>query len=154
MNNNNLQMGMSRGVIWLGMGLMALVAMTAAGCNLAATQFGTGQFTTTILDSDLPEGYPAEFAPLTVGDYIIDFRDDESFVVIKEGAEVLVGRYEASADSVVITDESGPFACVEPGTETGSYAWTQANGGMTLTPVDEPCLARMTVLAAKPWASQ
>jgi hypothetical protein len=36
-------------------------------------------------------------------------------------------------------------------TTVGSYAWSRAGGGLALTPVDDACSIRRTLLATNPW---
>lgn len=156
MSMKQLQTNRSGVLVALGVGIVAVLGalLIAVGASAKPQQFESGQYTTTILNSDLPEGYPPEFAPLTVGSYVISFTENGDYVVLKEGAEVILGRYTANPARLVMTDESGPFSCFEPGTETGVYEWSQANNMLTLTPTSDKCIARVTVLAAKPWAKQ
>lgn len=153
MRNETVQINRSRGIMWLGVAIVAMVGilLITLAVNAQPQAFETGQYATTILSSDLPEGYPLELAPLTVGGYVIDYMDDGTFVVIKDGTEVIQGRYQANPARLVMTDESGPFSCFEPGTETGVYEWSLANDTLTLTPTNDRCIARVTVLAAKPF---
>lgn len=156
MRNEVVQSKRQSVLVWLGLGLIVavVVLMTVSEVSARARHIEPGAYAVTILPSDLPPGYPPEFAPLTVGDYIIDFKQNGKYFVYKEGVEVIYGRYRDFPGRIVMRDVSGPFACFEPGTKVGLYNWSVSDDTLTLTPNRERCLARATVLAAKPFVKQ
>lgn len=156
MSNEVVQSKRQSVFIWLGLGLIvaAVILMTVSVANARARHIEPGAYAITILPSDLPPNYPPQFAELTPGNYIIEFRQNGDIFGYKEGVEVVYGRYFDFPGRVVFRDVSGPFACFEPGTVVGLYNWSQSGDELTLTPERERCIARQAVFNAKPLVKQ
>lgn len=78
--------------------------------------------------------------------------DDKGNVRVKKGDELEVeGSYAFKADQVELTDNSGPWACTEPGQKSGTYRWTYDKGMLTFSIVADKCKGRSEDLTGKSW---
>lgn len=142
--------------IWIALlpvvALLAALALIPASAGASPFGFPPGIYTTTITDADYPPGFPEEGkAP---GTWTSEFTADGRVIVTHEAfAGVLVeGRYVSNPARLVVTDESGPFACfnLNPGWATAVYGWSFDGNQLTLTAVRDACFARAIVFTAHP----
>jgi imidazolonepropionase-like amidohydrolase len=64
---------------------------------------------------------------------------------------MIVGRYELIADTLVIMDEGGPFACP---TAPGRYLWARGEPGLTFGLVSDACPGRTAPLTNGVWVGR
>lgn len=111
-------------------GLSAIAAILAAGAGFAASNFPPGEY--------------------VAGGTTLRFGTDGKVHVMEHGKEVVLGTYTSTANQLVITDVSGPYACAE-GKKTGTYAWQMHGSDVTLTKVEDACDDRASDLVGHPW---
>ena len=95
---------------------------------------------------------PVEFPAGTYknAEFIVTFSDRGKIVVQKEDQLLVEGTYTVSGDRIVLTDEKGPLACKDPGTETGEYQWRIDAKGLNFIKLRDLCEGRITSLAGQP----
>jgi hypothetical protein len=87
--------------------------------------------------------------PLAVGTWDLALAEDGAFEVTDASAEQHVqGTYRIEGDRIVFTDAGGPGMCDED--PEGEYRWAVAGAEVSMTPVDDTCPGRLTVLTAHP----
>lgn len=142
--------------IWIALlpilALLVAVAVVPDSAGASPPGFPPGTYTATITEADYPPGFPEEGkAP---GIFSNEFTADGRLIVTHEDFDgVLVeARYLSNPARLVMTDESGPFACfnLNPGWATGVYEWTFDGSELTLTVVHDACFPRAIVLTAHP----
>ena len=110
-----------------------------------------GTYSATIVEADIPPGFPPEAIPILVGYWELELTEDGATIVTKDGEFVANGRYESNSARFVIRDLGGPLACTDaPGIATGVYDWSLENNELVLSPVHDGCLGRAAVLTAHP----
>jgi hypothetical protein len=92
--------------------------------------------------------------PVLVGTWGIEFTDGGVSVTQKDGATVVTGNYVSNPSRLILQDEAGPLACVEPGTGTGVYGWSFQNEQLKLNEIHDACAGRSVVLTARVWQKQ
>ena len=116
--------------------IVAIGATLAIAPALAATRFPAGTY-------------------VNEGSSVTATFDDKGNVHVKKGGELEVeGSYAFKADQVELTDNSGPWACTEPGQKSGTYHWTYDKGMLTFSIVSDKCKGRSGDLTGKPWKKQ
>ena len=113
-----------------------------------------GAYVTTITEADVPPQFPPEAVPLLVGTWEIEFTTAGISVTRKDGASVVSGHYVSNPSRLILHDEAGPLACVDPGTVTGVYEWAFENGQLNLTEIHDSCAGRSVVLTSHGWQKQ
>lgn len=145
--------------IWIALlpvlALLVAVAVVADSAEASPFGFPSGTYTATITDADYPPGFPEEGkAP---GIFTNEFTADGRLIVTHENFEgVLVeARYISNPARLVITDETGPFACSNfQSNVTAVYDWTFDGSELTLSVVQDACGPRAVILTANPWELQ
>ena len=85
--------------------------------------------------------------PMAAGTWDLALAEDGGFEVTDANAEEHVrGTYRIEGDRIVFTDDSGPGMCEED--PEGEYRWTMAGDEISMTPLDDTCPGRLTVLTA------
>jgi hypothetical protein len=129
---------------------VSLPTVSASSTNLPA-----GTYATTLLAEDIPTEFPPDVAQLLVGNWEIEFTEDGSYIVNKEGFPVVVGRYNSNPSRIIMTDLEGALSCTDqPGIATGTYRWTSSSNDLLLTTVNDRCAGRNLVLTAHPLQKQ
>ncbi len=95
---------------------------------------------------------PVEFPAGTYknAEFIVTFSDEGKIIVKKEDRLMVEGTYTLSGDRIVLTDEKGPLACKDPGTETGEYQWEFDAQGLIFIRLRDLCKGRVTSLESQP----
>lgn len=145
--------------IWIALlpvlALVVVVAVVADSAEASPLRFPPGAYTATITDADYPPGFPEEGkAP---GTFTNEFTADGLLIVTHEGfEEVLVeARYISNPARLVITSETGPFACSNFQSNVKAvYDWTFDGSELTLSVVHDACGPRAVILTAHPWVLQ
>ena len=110
-----------------------------------------GTYSATIVEADIPPGFPPEAIPILVGYWETEFGEDGDYIVTKDGEFVANGRYTSNSGRFVMRDLGGPLACLDaPGIATGVYEWSLENDELVVSPVHDGCLGRAAVLTAHP----
>lgn len=81
---------------------------------------------------------------MSTGSFEIALADDSTFQVRQDGSVVVEGRYTIDGDRITFTDEIGDQLCEPP---SGTYRWSLEGDQVTMSPVEDACSPRMTVLA-------
>src|SRR5262245_21803113 len=98
--------------------LMVTATLLLRGARPDGLPLGT--YTTLITAQDVPPSFPPEIA----GTWEIEYIEGGNAIVRKDGALVVSGTFTANPARLIIHDQEGLLACVDPGTETGVYHWT------------------------------
>jgi hypothetical protein len=110
-----------------------------------------GTYAVTITPVDIPPGFPPEAADILVATWMVEFNEDGSSIVYRNGEEVAINKYTSNKTHLVYRDISGPLACLDaPGIATGVYIWSLENDELTLTTVLDRCFGRNFVLTLRP----
>lgn len=116
-----------------------------------------GAWSASIADSDVAPGLGG--GPNLIGRWRIEFREDGSYVGIREDiGEVVSGSWTVDGDTLTITDEAGPSSCAtpQPGTletveaASGTYRWERDEDRLTLDVVEDNCATRALLLTIRP----
>jgi hypothetical protein len=145
--------------IWIALlpvlALLVAVAVVSDAAEASPLGFPPGVYTATITDADYPPGFPEEGkAP---GTFTNEFTADGRLIVTHEDFEfVLVeARYISNPARLVITEETGPFACSNfLSNVTAVYDWAFDGSELTLSVVHDACGPRAVILTAHPWELQ
>jgi hypothetical protein len=115
------------------------------------TQPLSGVFTVTIAKSDIPPGLAG--GPALAGLWNVTFSGDGSFSLARQDVgEVATGSFEAAEATLTFTAWSGLVGCdiSADGGEPATYAWQQTDDRLTLTPITDSCVERLTLLTTRP----
>jgi hypothetical protein len=123
----------------------------ASGSETVAEETATSEApSATIAGRTLTTTVTAEEAaaePMAAGTWDLALAEDGGFEVTDANAEEHVrGTYRIEGDRIVFTDDSGPGMCEED--PEGEYRWTMAGDEISMTPLDDTCPGRLTVLTA------
>jgi hypothetical protein len=78
-------------------------------------------------------------------------KEDGAFAVSKDGHVVSEGEYEITSDQLVVSDEMGKMACIDPpDIATGTYHYEYNGNGLKLTTVQDHYGGRNLVLTLHP----
>lgn len=132
--------------------MLAALALMPSSAGASPLGFPPGTYTTTITDADYPPGFPEEAK--AIGEWELVFTEDGRSLATYEplGFVVVEGRYVSNPARLVMTDESGPFACsnFNQGWATAIFGWTFDGDELTLSVVRDACEPRAIVLTAHP----
>ena len=109
-----------------------------------------GTYKTVISAQEVPPSFPPEIA----GTWEIEYLEGRNFIVWKDGEFVVSGSFVSNPARLIVHDQEGPLACVDPGTKTGVYQWTQQGNDLILTGIQDRCFGRAFVLTAHPLERQ
>lgn len=114
-----------------------------------------GVYTVQITNESFPAKVPAEWRAALSGKWELALLEGNKTRLTKDGAVVVEGRYSATTDRFIITDETGTLSCAkEAGKETGTYKWTLSGDKLVLKGIDDKCDGRRFVLTLLPWMKQ
>ena len=113
-----------------------------------------GTYTTIITAQDIPPSFPPEFIPLLVGIWQIEYVENGTAIATKDAQFVVKSTFISNTARLVVHDEEGALACLDPGTQTGIYGWTFQSNQLVLTATHDACPGRAFVLTAHPWQKQ
>ena len=99
------------------------------------------------LAADFPRGtFEGKELPLTLS------FDNKGHFSVHQGATLgVTGTYSVKADQLSVTDAQGPWACTNPGQQTGIYGWKFENGALLLSKLSDYCGDRAKTLASVTW---
>jgi hypothetical protein len=138
----------------LSLSLVAFLIMAGAGRSSA--QSGTpaeqiaGRYITTVAESDLPAGLPAEALGFLGDVWEVEFLLSGRFSVRAGGDLVVEGDWTATETDLTLTDQAGEAACLDSGVETGTYRWRRDAKTLRLTAIVDPCDSRRLVMSLRP----
>jgi hypothetical protein len=131
--------------------LLGAFTVSPSKVGASSANLPPGIYSTTITGADIPAEFPPEASAILVGYWEIEFTDSGSFIVSKDGAPAVVGRYNSTPGRVVMRDLEGPLACTDaPGIATANYRWTLSGDQLLLTTGEDRCFGRNFVLTAHP----
>jgi hypothetical protein len=111
----------------------------------------TGVFTVTISRDDIPPNLAG--GPALAGLWNATFSGDGSFSLARQDVgEVVTGKFEAAAATLTFNEWSGLVGCdiADDSGEPATYAWSQTDDRLTLTPITDSCIERLTLLTTRP----
>jgi len=108
--------------------------------------FPTGTYTTTIAEGDIPANAPAEMRSMMAGGWVIAFGADGHALVTFNGRQVVDAPYRIIGSELVLTDDTGEYACHS----RARYTWHAAGNELHLTRVEDACDGRVVALTAHP----
>jgi hypothetical protein len=118
---------------------MAAATATAAG-------FPNATYTTTIAASDVPASIPADMRGQMVGAWEIAFGGNGHALVTFNGRQVVDAPYTVSGNQLLLTDDTGDYACHS----NARYTWHATATELHLIRVEDSCDGRMVALTAHP----
>ena len=125
----------------------SLILLLLSACSSTTNTIPPGAYETTVAEANIPAEFPAEFAPFLIGEWNVQLKEDGAFAVSRDGHIVSEGKYEATSDQLVISDEKGEMACIDPPEiATGTYKYEYSENGLKLTTVQDNCGGRNLVL--------
>ena len=102
-------------------------------------------FTVTIAKDDIPPNLAG--GPALAGLWNATFNGDGSFSLARQDVgEVVTGKFEAAEATLTLNEWSGLVGCdisADSG-EPATYAWQQTDDRLTLTPITDSCVERLT----------
>src|SRR5215207_9158016 len=111
----------------------------------------SGVFTVTIGRDDIPSNLAG--GPALAGLWNVTFSGDGSFSLARQDVgEVVTGKFEAAAATLTFNEWSGLVGCdiTTDSGEPATYAWSQTDDRLTLTPITDSCVERLTLLTTRP----
>ena len=141
-------------IVALALSLAVVLAM--AGTGRTSAQPGTpaeqvaGRYITTIAESDLPAGLPAELLGFLGDIWEVNLLPNGDFLVLAGGVLVVEGEWTATETELTLTDQAGEGACLEPGAQTGAYRWRRDAKTLHLTAIEDACDGRRLVMSLRP----
>ena len=151
----------ARGSVWTSAVALAaaLVLLIAPGISVPAlamfqdeteTQPLRGVFTVTISRFDIPPNLAG--GPSLTGLWNITFEGDGTFTLARQDVGAIVnGTFEAGEATLQFTEWTGIVGCpisADSG-DLASYAWRQSDDTLTLTPISDSCVERLTLLTTR-----
>ncbi|MGH8248890.1 MAG: hypothetical protein ACREUU_20980 [Gammaproteobacteria bacterium] len=92
--------------------------------------------------------YSRVVGPIT---YVMEVMADGAYRINVHDALYVEGRYVASPEAIILTDASGPGACLFPRDPRGIYRWQLYKDELTFATVADPCKERQVMLTGTPW---
>jgi hypothetical protein len=111
----------------------------------------SGVFTVTIVRTDIPTNLPG--GPALTGLWNVTFSGDGSFSLARQDVgQVVTGKFEAAEATLTFNEWSGLVGCdiTDGSGEPATYAWQQTDDRLTLTPITDSCIERLTLLTTRP----
>ena len=98
--------------------------------------------------ADLPTGrYEAK-------DLRLFFDETGLFHVTKGEITEVSGTYTVQGGRIELTDVKGPWACTNPGQQTGTYNWKFDGATLTFSKISDSCDDRSASLVPAAWKRQ
>ena len=98
--------------------------------------------------ADLPTGrYEAK-------DLRLFFDETGLFHVTKGEITEVSGTYTVQGGRIELTDVKGPWACTNPGQQTGTYNWKFDGATLTFSKISDSCDDRSATLVPATWKRQ
>ena len=85
-----------------------------------------------------------------VGEYRMVFDTVGGFRVVRNGNDLVVGKYTVRADTLTFVDVSGEMAC--RGAPEATYLWKLGDNGLELVAVSDACEGRRRITTIHPLA--
>lgn len=113
------------------------------------TQPLRGVFTVTVTRGDIPTNLAG--GPSLAGLWNITFNGDGTFSLARQDVgSVVTGTFEAGEATLAFNEWSGIVGCdIADGGEPATYAWRQTEDVLTLTPISDSCVERLTLLTTR-----
>jgi hypothetical protein len=134
--------------------LLTTVALALPALALFQDQPGTqplvGVFTVTISRDDVPTNLPG--GPALAGLWNITFNGDGTYSLARQDVGPLAsGVFTAGDATLTFKTWSGLVGCaIAADSDTPvTYAWSQVEDTLTLTPIDDTCAERLTLLTTR-----
>jgi hypothetical protein len=108
--------------------------------------FPMGTYTTTIAEADIPANAPADMRSQIVGAWTLTFGSNGHAMVTYNGRQVVDAPFQVSGNELVLTDDSGDYACHS----TAHYTWHAMGNELHLATAADACDGRMVVLTRHP----
>jgi hypothetical protein len=111
----------------------------------------SGVFTVTIARNDIPANLAG--GPALAGLWNVTFSGDGSFSLARQDVgEVATGKFEAAEATLTFDEWSGLVGCdiTADSGDPATYAWRQTDDRLTLTPITDSCIERLTLLTTRP----
>ncbi len=144
--------------MWVGVLLVIVFsALPVAGKAQADADGVVGVWSASVADTDVPTDLGG--GPNLIGRWRIEFREDGSYVGIREDiGQIVAGSWAVDGETLTITDESGPNSCAQPqpgvidtvDAGTGTYRWERTEDRLTLEAQTDPCEVRRLLLTVRP----
>lgn len=83
--------------------------------------------------------------------YVMEVKANGTYRINVHDALYVEGRYVASPEAIILTDDSGPGACLFPKDPRGIYRWQLYKEELTFATAVEPCVERQEMLTSAPW---
>ena len=114
-----------------------------------STQPLRGVFTVTITRDDIPPNLAG--GPALAGLWNITFNGDGTYSLARQDiSEVVSGTFESQEATVTFGEWSGIVGCdITPEGEPATYAYRQEDDTLTLTPINDACTERLTLLTTR-----
>jgi hypothetical protein len=132
----------------LTIGAMAIPALARLQEDAAAPL--TGMFMVSIVNEDVADTLAGGDA--LVGRWTLELGDAGTYGLARQDVgEVASGRFAAGPATLAFEDWSGIVGCEDSGSDgsAATYAWRLSDDLLTLTPIDEPCIERLTLLTTR-----
>jgi hypothetical protein len=110
----------------------------------------TGMYMVSIGSEDVPTALAGGDA--LVGRWTLDFGDAGAYSLTRQDVgEVASGSFEAGPATLAFADWSGIVGCdaTDSDGSSATYAWRLSDDLLTLTPIDDPCAERLTLLTTR-----
>jgi hypothetical protein len=133
--------------------LVLLVALAGPVVALfqddSSNQQLSGVFAVAISPDDVPSNLAG--GPGLTGFWNITFNGDGTFSLARQDVgQVAQGTFTSGATTVSFTEWSGLIGCPLPtGDEPATYAWQEADGTLTMTPITDACTERLTLFTSR-----
>lgn len=126
-----------------------------SGFTLESQSLPPGVYTVQIANENFPAKFPVEGRAALSGKWELTLMEGDRTKLTKDGEVVVEGKYSATIDRFIITDETGTLSCAkETGKETGTYKWTLNGDKLILKGIDDKCDGRRFILTLLPWMKQ
>jgi hypothetical protein len=112
--------------------------------------FPVATYTTTIVAADVPSTASAEERAGVVGAWTIAFGSNGHATVSYNGRQVVDAPFQVSGNQLMLTDDSGEYACHS----NARYQWHDAGTELHLIKVEDSCAGRVVALTAHPLVRQ
>jgi hypothetical protein len=145
---------MKRTLIAVSLGMICLLGLFPAASQATPHGIPAGVYVTHITPADVPPDFPPDVAAALPGEWALEITGSGFYIVHKDGAFAVFGRYVSNPRRFVMHDEIGPLSCTGAGQATGIYNWTLDGDELTLTLVHDNCGVRIVPTTSHPFERQ